>query len=86
MYPALKSFFSLENQPYKVIKIFFENDFNEIYLWFICSLMSVFHNKRELIETENHSMFKIISVIDSIVNVLQERYSSNCYQYRSKNY
>lgn len=46
MYPALKSVFSLENQPSKAIKNFFENDFNEICLWFICSLMSVFHNKR----------------------------------------
>lgn len=76
MYPSLKSFFLSEKQPPKAIKSFFENDFSEIYLWFIHSLMYIFHKKMELIEAEKNSIIEVTYILDTIMNILQERYDA----------
>jgi len=73
IYPALQSYFLSQNQIPIAIKSFFENPLNESYLWFIHSLMYVFHSKIEIMEKENNSIWEISSILLSVENALHER-------------
>ncbi|XP_026821678.1 uncharacterized protein LOC113560102 [Rhopalosiphum maidis] len=73
IYPTLQSYFLSQNQIPIAIKSFFENPLNESYLWFIHSLMYVFHSKIEIMEKENNSIWEISSILLSVENALHER-------------
>jgi hypothetical protein len=62
-----------ENQIPIAIKSFFENPLNESYLWFIHSLMYIFHSKIEIMEKENNSFWELSYVLLSVENALQKR-------------
>ncbi|CAM4571952.1 unnamed protein product [Leuciscus chuanchicus] len=77
MFPALKAFFLSQEKPPVAIKKFFENEFSEIYLWHMHSLMSVFHEHIEDMEKENNSVVEVSNILHSVHNVLQERKENN---------
>ncbi len=77
MFPALKAFFLSQQKPTIVIKKFFENDFSEIYLWHMHSLVSVFHTFIQQMEKENNSIMEVKKILSSIHNILLERKSNN---------
>jgi hypothetical protein len=66
--PALKSYFLSQNQIPIEIKSFFEDPLNENYLWFIYSLMYIFHSKIEIMEKENNSIWEILYVLLLVEN------------------
>ncbi|KAJ4938877.1 hypothetical protein JOQ06_028343 [Pogonophryne albipinna] len=59
MFPALKAFFLSQQKPPIVIKKFFENEFSEIYLWHMHSLMSAFHTHIQHMEKEKNSIMEL---------------------------
>lgn len=75
MYPALKSYFQLQKYPPVLITSFFENPLNESYLWFVHSLMNVFHSTIEKIEKEKNNVIEIMDILESVENILLERKS-----------
>jgi len=72
----VKIFFSIRKTTSKSYKSSFENEFSEIYLWFIHSLMYIFHKKMELIEAEKNLIIEVTYILDTIMNILQERYDA----------
>lgn len=76
MFPALKASFLSQQKPPIVIKKFFENDFSEIYLWHMLSLMSVFHTYIQQMEKIN-SIMEVKKILNSIHNILLECKSKN---------
>ena len=77
MFPALKSLFLSLDKPPTVIKTFFENEFSEIYLWHIHSLMSVFHLHIQEVERENNSVVEVLKSLNSVHSLLLERKAHN---------
>jgi hypothetical protein len=53
------AYFLSENEIPIAIKSFFENPLNDSYLWFIHSLMYIFHSKIEIMVKENNSIWEI---------------------------
>ncbi|XP_030049150.1 protein FAM200B-like [Microcaecilia unicolor] len=70
MFPALKSFFLSQEEPPAVIRNFFENDFSEIYLWHMHSLMNVFHSHIEKLERDNNSLLEVMNCLKSVQSAL----------------
>ncbi|KAK1879484.1 Catalase isozyme 1 [Dissostichus eleginoides] len=77
MFPALKAFFLSQQKPPIVIKKFFENEFSEIYLWHMHSLMSAFHTHIQDLEKEKNSIMEVKKIMNSIHTILLERKSNN---------
>ncbi|KAK1901966.1 putative protein kinase UbiB [Dissostichus eleginoides] len=77
MFPALKAFFLSQQKPPIVIKKFFENEFSEIYLWHMHSLMSAFHTHIQDMEKEKNSIMEVKKIMNSIHTILLERKSNN---------
>nr|XP_033948870.1 zinc finger protein 583-like [Pseudochaenichthys georgianus] len=77
MFPALKAFFLSQQKPPIVIKKFFENEFSEIYLWHMHSLMSAFHTHTQDMEKEKNSIMEVKKIMNSIHTILLERKSNN---------
>lgn len=73
MYPALKAYFLSQDQPPKIILNFFENEFSEIYLFFLHSLMSIFQSKIQLIERQDNYLLEITEILNSTKICLTER-------------
>lgn len=77
MYPALKSYFLSQEQIPKCLKTFFEDELSEARLWFVHSLMSVFHHNIQALEREQSSLVEIMSILENTFNVIKERNNSN---------
>lgn len=77
MFPAVKSFFLSQENPPVMIKKFFENDFSEIYLWHMHSLMSVFHSRIQEMEMEDNSIVEVRSILHAVHTMLEERKANN---------
>ena len=73
MFPALKSFFLSQEKPPVVIKKFFEDDFSEIYLWHMHSLMSVFHSHILEMERRDNSIVEVRNILNKVHTMLEER-------------
>uniref|UniRef100_A0A8C4S9U8 HAT C-terminal dimerisation domain-containing protein n=1 Tax=Erpetoichthys calabaricus TaxID=27687 RepID=A0A8C4S9U8_ERPCA len=82
IFPALKAYFQSIDQPPVLLKIFFENNFSELYLWFIHSLMSVFQCQIALIEKEEMSLldetFIPLTVRQLLTKLHQDGRDANC--------
>ncbi|KAJ4920774.1 hypothetical protein JOQ06_022780 [Pogonophryne albipinna] len=55
-------------KPPIVIKKFFENEFSEIYLWHMHSLMSAFHTHIQDMEKEKNSIMEYMSGVSGEVD------------------
>lgn len=75
LFAALKSYFKSMDSPPKLLEDFFSEDTNEAYLWFVHSLMSMFHNNIEQIEAADNSLIEAICVIENVRKQLSERLS-----------
>lgn len=73
MFPALKSFFLFQEKPPVTIKRFFENNFSEIYLWYMHSLMSVFHSHILEMERKDNAIVEVRNILDEVHTMLEER-------------
>ena len=76
MFPALQSFFLSQDKPPTLLKTFFENEFSEIYLWHLHSLMSVFQSNIQEIERENNSVVEVLKCLNTVHTILLERESN----------
>lgn len=77
MFPALKAFFlSQEKTPF-LIKKFFEDEFSEIYLWHMHSLMCVFHSHIQEMERESNSIVEVKNLLNKVHTMLLERKTNN---------
>lgn len=77
MYPALKAFFLSLEKPPMLLKKFFEDEFSEIYLWQMHSLMCIFQAHIQEMERENNSVVEVKKIIDKVHTMLQERKAHN---------
>uniref|UniRef100_A0A8C4T0E1 Uncharacterized protein n=1 Tax=Erpetoichthys calabaricus TaxID=27687 RepID=A0A8C4T0E1_ERPCA len=77
MFPALKAYFLSQQKPPIALKSFFENDFAEIYLWHMHTLMSVFHTHIQEMEQENMSIMEVKKILNNIHTILLQRKSNN---------
>ena len=77
MFSPLKSYFLSEEHPPIVIKRFFENEMNELYLWHMHSLMSVFHGRIQVVERENNSVAEMLENLELLHKVLVARKNEN---------
>ncbi|KAL7841698.1 hypothetical protein SRHO_G00253890 [Serrasalmus rhombeus] len=77
MYPALKAFFLSQDRPPVQIKTFFEDEFSEIYLWQMHSLMSVFQSNIQEMEREDNSVVEAKRILNKVQNLLHERKMNN---------
>lgn len=73
MFTSLKSYFLSEEKPPKMLEQFFNHDFAECYLFFVHSLMSVFHEKVKKLEQENNSVVEILNIVDDVVQSMRDR-------------
>ncbi|XP_044015774.1 uncharacterized protein LOC122857590 [Aphidius gifuensis] len=73
MFPALKSYFLSQDEPPKILAKFFEDDISECYLFFVHSIMSVFHNKTAQIEKEKNSILEVKDIINEVINLMAAR-------------
>lgn len=73
MFEALKSYFLSQTNPPYILKSFFENDFSEAYLFFVHSLMSIFHTNIERIERQDNSVVETMSILENVLSTLEER-------------
>ena len=60
MFSPMKSYFLSREHPPIVIKRFFENEMSKLYLWHMHSLMSVFHGRIQVVESENNSVAEVL--------------------------
>uniref|UniRef100_A0AAR2JRD4 DUF4371 domain-containing protein n=1 Tax=Pygocentrus nattereri TaxID=42514 RepID=A0AAR2JRD4_PYGNA len=67
MYPALKAFFLR----------FFEDEFSEIYLWQMHSLISVFQSNIQEMEREDNSVVEVKRILNKVQSLLHERKMNN---------
>lgn len=77
MFKALKAYFLSEPNPPFLLKSFFENNFSEAYLYFVHSLMSIFHQNIERIERHDNSIVEIMLILENVINNLNNRFESN---------
>ncbi|XP_063172645.1 uncharacterized protein LOC134506400 [Candoia aspera] len=77
VYPALKSFFLAQSNPPTVLRNFFEDEFGELYLWHMHSLMNAFHLHIEEMERENNSLVEVMKTLDSVHTILLDRRAQN---------
>uniref|UniRef100_A0A8B9KYY9 DUF4371 domain-containing protein n=1 Tax=Astyanax mexicanus TaxID=7994 RepID=A0A8B9KYY9_ASTMX len=77
MYPALKAFFLSQDRPPVQIKTFFEDEFSEIYLWQMHSLMSVFQSNIQEMEREDNSVVEVKRILNKVQSLLHERKMNN---------
>lgn len=75
LYAALKSYFNSIDSPPKLLENFFKDDINEAYLWFVHSLMSMFHNNIQNIEAADNSLIETICIVENVRKQLSDRYS-----------
>lgn len=75
MYPALQSYFQLQEHPPVLIKTYFENPLNESYLWFIHSLTSTFDLNIKNIIKEKNNIIEIMEILENVADILQTRRS-----------
>lgn len=76
MFQALKSYFLSENNPPFIIKSFFQNSFSEAYLYFVHSLMTVFHQNIERIERLDNSVIETLVILEDVIENLNNRLKS----------
>ncbi|KAJ8884431.1 hypothetical protein PR048_016288 [Dryococelus australis] len=74
LFPALKSYFLSQPQPPNLIKKLFLDEFSEIYLWFLHSLMSVIDSKIKAIEKERNCILKVVNHLESTLHCPKERH------------
>lgn len=77
MFPALKAYFLSQEKPPTAIKNFFQNEFSEIYLWHMHSLMSVFHTHIQSMEKEDNSIMEVKKILSCVHTILLERKRNN---------
>ena len=73
MFQPLKSYFSSQDKPPALLISFFEHDFAEAYLFFVHSLMSVFHENVKEMEKEQNSVLEILKIVDRVAGALRDR-------------
>ena len=73
MFLPIKSFLLLEEHPSTIIKQFFKNEMNEIYLWHLHSPMSVFHTDIQAVERACNSIDKMLTSLKSIHKIFEEK-------------
>nr|XP_057944009.1 uncharacterized protein LOC131138794 [Doryrhamphus excisus] len=76
-FPALKAFFLLQEKPPLLIRDFFGEEFSEIYLWQMHSLMCVFHSPILEMEREDNSVVEVKNILDKVHTTLLERKAKN---------
>ena len=77
MYPALKAFFLSQEKPPMLLKKFFEDEFSEIYLCQMHSLMCIFQTRIKEMERENNSVVEVKKILDKVHTMLHERKTNN---------
>lgn len=77
LYIALKEFFLTTDKPPVIIKKFFESDTSEIYLFYLHSLMPVFHSKIALLEKEKNSVVEVLCTLKGTIESLNQRIEHN---------
>lgn len=76
MYPALKSFFLSQSKPPILIKRFFENNFSEMYLLLLQSLMGMFKINVDALQREGTSVIEMQSILQNVKTSLEDRLAS----------
>lgn len=77
LYLALKEYFLTTNKTPVIIKMFFENDVNEIYLWYLHSLMAIFHSRIASLEREKNSISEVLCTLKETTKSLFQRIEHN---------
>lgn len=77
LYEALKEYFLTTDKIPVMIKKFFENDLNEIYLWYLHSLMAIFQSKIALLEREKNSVAEVLCILNKTKESLAQRKEYN---------
>ena len=73
MYPALKSYFASQEKPPIFLQTFYEHDLGEGFLFFVHSLMSVFHDNVKKLEKKNNSIIEILNIVEIVSQALRDR-------------
>lgn len=76
MFQPLKSYFLSQEKPPKVLESFFLHDLAETYLFFVHSLMTLFHEKMLIMEKETNSVLETLEIVDNVLISLRERYNA----------
>ena len=77
MFSPLKSYFLSQEHPPIVIKRFFVNEISELCLWHMHLLMSVFHERIQVVEREYNSVAEVLKNMELVHKVLVERKNEN---------
>lgn len=73
LYEPLRLYFSGEINVPRLIKDFFENPSNEIYMWFLHSQMGLFQNAILKIEQEHNSIIEVSKILLDLLESIKER-------------
>lgn len=73
LFDALKSYFTSQEQPPKIILRFFEEELSECYLQFTVSIMTLFNEKIKRVEKEHITVVEVIRTLDEVSESLEER-------------
>lgn len=84
MHPALKAFFLSQEKPPMQIRTFFEDEFSEIYLWQMHSLVCVFQSHIQEMERENNSVLEVKRILNRVQSTLHERNMDNFMPFKVK--
>lgn len=84
MFLPLKSYFEAQDMPPKKIIDFFNDPFAEIYLWFVHSLLSIFQEKVEKVQSECNSVVEVRFHIISVQKMLEARQSDKFISFKVK--
>ncbi|KAH9636285.1 hypothetical protein HF086_009481, partial [Spodoptera exigua] len=72
MFEPLRSYF-LKNNTSRTLRDFFENDFNEGYLWAVHSLMAIYQNRIKDTEKGDVSVNEVLENCSEIMNSINAR-------------
>lgn len=73
LYPALRSYFLSESGVPRILKDFFKDEFSELYLSLVHSLMNVFHTTINDLEKEHNCLLDIVRIQNSVSKCLENR-------------
>ncbi len=73
LYPALKSFFLSQKGAPKFLVDFFNDEFAEYYLWFLQSIMFLFHTHISSVEKSKNSIIEVCDILSNVLSSLKSR-------------
>ena len=79
MHPALKSYFASQEKSPIFLQTFYEHDSGECFLFFVHSLMSVFHDNVKKLEKKNNSIIEILNIVEIVSQALRDRIKGSLY-------